>query len=804
MKPLRIALAGNPNCGKTTLFNRLTGTNQYVGNWPGVTVEKKEGKLKWNEGVTFIDLPGIYSLSPYSLEERIARDFLFDERPDAIINIVDGSSLERSLYLTTQLAELEIPMILAVNMADILQKTGDVLDLASLSQAFCSKACLISALNGDGVIELANLAVDAASSQHTAVTFFGGEVEHAIAHIEDNIDRFTEHGRARWLAVRLFENDPYVRARFENQESLLSQIDEERKRVEERLDDDAEAIIANERYEYIAAKLPTIYKKRKARKLSTSDKIDRVLTHRVFALPIFALIMFLVYFLSVTTIGGFATDWVNDHLFGDGFHLSRGASARYTEAVDAHAYAGLVIESFEKTASDQAIDPQTATNLSATFELRDENGELEETVSASFVDYQAARQIEEPDPTTFGAYVPGIPVLLDTWLQSINTAPWLQDLLINGIVAGVGAVLGFVPQMLVLFLCLALLEACGYMARVAFIMDRIFRKFGLSGKSFIPMLIGTGCSVPAIMATRTIENQRDRRLTIITTPFMPCSAKLPIIAMITGALFGGAVWVAPSAYFLGIGAVIISGIILKKTRLFAGDPAPFVMELPAYRAPRPSDVLRSVWERGSSFIKKAGSVILLATILIWFLSSYGFANGRFQATEMPQSLLAAIGRGIAWIFAPLGFGNWQAAVASVTGLIAKENVVGTFGILYGGLDQVAESGWQIWDQVRQSFTPIAAYSFLAFNLLAAPCFAAIGAMKRELVSRRWTWFSVIYQTGFAYTIALIINQIGQWIIGEGDTLGIVVALILVGLIVFFLFKPTYEEKVKRDTLRQYP
>ena len=715
---MKIALAGNPNSGKTTLFNALTGSNQFVGNWPGVTVEKKEGKLKKHDDVIITDLPGIYSLSPYTLEEVVARNYLINERPDAILNIIDGTNLERNLYLTTQLTELGIPVVVAVNMMDVVKKNGDKINMEELSRELGCEVVQISALKGDGVMEAAEEAINAARSAATVPQHsFSGPVEHALAHIEEAAVHNMPAEQQRWYAIKIFERDEKVMSQLNLSPSVLAHIEEDIVSAEKELDDDAESIITNERYIYISSILKGSYKKKSAGKLTTSDKIDRVVTNRFAALPIFAAVMFIVYFVSVTTVGTWATDWANDGLFGEGFHL-------------------------------------------------------------------------------FGSdiFVPGIPVLVESGLDAINCAAWLKGLILDGIVGGVGAVLGFVPQMLVLFFFLAFLESCGYMARIAFVMDRIFRKFGLSGKSFIPMLIGTGCGVPGIMASRTIENERDRRMTIMTTTFIPCGAKLPIIALIAGALFGGAWWVAPSAYFIGIAAIIISGIMLKKTSMFAGDPAPFVMELPAYHMPTFMNVLRSMWERGWSFIKKAGTIILLATIFVWFTSSFGWADGSFGMVDMDDSILAVIGSAIAWIFTPLGWGDWQAAVASITGLIAKENVVGTFGVLYGGLDEVAEDGREIWTNMQAAFTPLAAYSFLVFNLLCAPCFAAIGAIKREMNSAKWTWFAIGYQCLFAYGTAMVVYQLGLLFTGHGNVIGSAAAIAVVVFLIFMLVRPYRESK----------
>ena len=754
---IRIALAGNPNSGKTTLFNALTGSNQFVGNWPGVTVEKKEGRLKKHDHVIIMDLPGIYSLSPYTLEEVVARNYLIQDRPDAILNIIDGTNLERNLYLTTQLTELGIPVVVAVNMIDVVNKNGDKIYIDELSRQLGCKVVEISALKGTGIMEAAEEAIRASQSAKTVPQHrFSGAVEHAIAHIEEAAVHSMPAEQQRWYAIKIFERDEKVLEQLQLDPAVLSHIEEDIKAAEREMDDDAESIITNERYLYIASIIKGCCKRKNAGKLSTSDKIDRVVTNRWLALPIFAAVMFVVYFVSVTTVGGWATDWANDGVFGDGWHLFGIGSSAYEEASEEYAVPGAKVEAFEAAAEEKGLDPVQANGLTATAKLYDDNGNVEEEIPVDYNGYLEASKIEEPDPAAYGVWIPGIPGLVEKGLQAVHCAQWLQQLILNGVIAGVGAVLGFVPQMLVLFLFLAFLESCGYMARIAFVMDRIFRKFGLSGKSFIPMLIATGCGVPGIMASRTIENDRDRKMTIMTTTFIPCSAKLPIIALIAGALFDGAWWVAPSAYFIGVFAIIVSGIMLKKTKMFSGDPAPFVMELPAYHWPTVGNVLRSMWERGWSFIKKAGTVILLATIFVWFTSSFGWENGSFGMVDMESSILAVIGNAIAWIFTPLGWGTWQAAVASITGLIAKENVVGTFGVLFGGFEEVAENGWQVWQNVRAAFTPLAAYSFLIFNLLCAPCFAAIGAIRREMNSAKWTWFAIGYQCVFAYAFALVV------------------------------------------------
>ena len=787
---LKIALAGNPNSGKTTLFNALTGSNQFVGNWPGVTVEKKEGKLKKRDGVVITDLPGIYSLSPYTLEEVVARNYLINEGPDAILNIIDGTNLERNLYLTTQLTELGIPVVAAVNMMDVVRKNGDKIDTAALSRQLGCKVVELSALKGTGVAEAAEEAVRAANGGKTVPRHsFSGAVEHALAHIEAAVPAMPA-GRRRWYAVKIFERDEKVLEKLRLDKAVLSSLEQDIRAAETALDDDAESIIANERYRYIAAVVKSCCHKKDRGGLTVSDKIDRVVTNRWAALPIFAVVMFLVYFVSVTTVGAWATDWANDGVFGEGWHLLGIGSSAYEAAAEDYAVPGAVVEAFEAAAEEAGLDPAEAAGLTATAWLYGDNGDVVETIPVTFAAYEAAAALEEPDPAAFGVWVPGLPVLIRSGLEAVGCAAWLRDLILDGIVGGVGAVLGFVPQMLVLFLFLAFLESCGYMARIAFVMDRLFRKFGLSGKSFIPMLIGTGCGVPGIMASRTIENDRDRKMTIMTTTFIPCGAKLPIIALIAGALFGGAWWVAPSAYFTGIAAVIVSGILLKKTRLFAGDPAPFVMELPAYHWPTAGNVLRSMWERGWSFIKKAGTIILLSAVILWFLQAFGVEDGGFGMVEdLNNSILAAIGSGIAWLFKPLGWGHWQGAVATITGLIAKENVVGTFGVLFGGFEEVAENGWQIWADMREVFTPLAAYSFLVFNLLCAPCFAAMGAIKREMNSAKWTLFAIGYQCVFAYAVALIVYQLGMLFTGRGNAAGSIAAFAVLALILYLLLRP---------------
>ncbi len=705
---IKIALAGNPNSGKTTLFNALTGSNQFVGNWPGVTVEKKEGKLKGHEDVVIIDLPGIYSLSPYTLEEVVARNYLINETPDAILNIVDGTNLERNLYLSTQLIELGIPVVMAVNMMDIVSKNGDLIHMNKLSEKLGCPVVEISALKGKGISEAAEKAIQLAQTKKAVqrVHEFSSEVENVITHIESKIADDVKDNQKRFFAIKLLERDEKINSLMNKVPDVSAEI----KQLEDLMDDDTESIITNERYLYITSMIDKCYVKKNRDKLSTSDRVDRIVTNRFLALPIFALIMFVVYFVSVTTVGTIVTDWANDGVFGEGWQL-------------------------------------------------------------------------------FGMTIPGVPVIIEAGLNAIGCADWLKGLILDGIVSGVGAVLGFVPQMLILFMFLAFLESCGYMARVAFIMDRIFRKFGLSGKSFIPMLVGSGCGVPGIMASRTIENDRDRKMTIMTTTFIPCGAKLPIIALIAGALFNGAWWVAPSAYFVGIVAIVISGIILKKTKVFAGDPAPFVMELPAYHWPTVGNILRSMWERGWSFIKKAGTIILLSTVVVWFSSNFGLVDGKFIMVEdLQDGFLADFGKLLAPIFAPLGWGDWKSSVAAITGLIAKENVVGTFGVLYG-FSEVAEDGTEIWNTLASQMSALAAYSFLVFNLLCAPCFAAMGAIRREMNNRKWFWFAIGYQTGLAYLVSLCIFQIGQLITTGVFGLGTVVAIAIILMLIYLIFKP---------------
>ncbi len=704
---MKIALAGNPNSGKTTLFNALTGSNQYVGNWPGVTVEKKEGAMKGFSDVTLVDLPGIYSLSPYTLEEVVSRNYLLKEKPHAILNIVDATYLERNIYYTTQFGVLGIPVVIALNMMDVVEKTGDTIDTKAIEQALGCPVVRISALRGTGMEQAAKAAVSAAANH----SFFhchriSGDLDACLSAIEEKLPVEIPESRRRFYAVKLFERDERLADLFETIPDVSGEISA----MEEKLDDDSESIMANARYLFITELMKACIHHSNNPGKTPSERIDSLLTNRFLALPIFALIMFVVYYISVTTVGTWATDWTNDGLFGEGF-------------------------------------------------------------------------------TLFGNFIPGIPVLVEAGLTALETAPWLNSLILDGILGGVGAVLGFVPQILVLFLFLAFLEGCGYMARIAFIMDRIFRKFGLSGKSFIPILIGTGCSVPGIMASRTIENDRDRKVTVITTSFMPCSAKLPIIALIAGAMFQNAWWVAPSAYFVGIGAIMLSGLMLKKLTLFRGDESPFVMELPAYHMPTLGNILSGTWERGWSFIKKAGTVILLSTVVLWFMQNFGFEQGGFgMVTDLNNSVLTRLGNLIAWLFAPLGWGDWRAAVATVTGLIAKENVVGTFGILFGSAE-VAEDGAEIWAALRAAYSPLSAYSFLVFNLLCAPCFAAIGAIKREMNSAKWTAFAILYQTGFAYFVSLCIYQIGSFIGGQGSPLGLVIAVALMAAFFYLAFRP---------------
>lgn len=794
---VRIALAGNPNSGKTTLFNALTGSNQFVGNWPGVTVEKKEGKLKKHEGVTITDLPGIYSLSPYTLEEVVARNYLLGERPDAILNIIDGTNLERNLYLTTQLTELGIPVVVAINMMDLVKKNGDKINVEELSRQLGCKVVEISALKGTGVMAAAEAAIDAAKNSKTVPQHtFSGSVEHALAHIEEAAVHNMPEEQQRWYAIKIFERDDKVLSSLNIDKGVLEHIENDIKAVETEMDDDAESIITNERYIYIGEVIKACYKKKNHGGLSTSDKIDRIVTNRWLGLPIFAVVMFIVYWVAMVGVGAPATDWANDGLFGDGWHLL-GIDGGYGDLAEEYGEASLIVDGYDAYIEENG---SLAADGTFTYEVEDEETLAVSTETATMADYEKAKATierigEEPDPADYGVWVPGIPVLVGNALEAAGTADWLSGLILDGIVAGVGAVLGFVPQMLVLFLMLAFLEACGYMARIAFVLDRIFRKFGLSGKSFIPMLIGTGCGIPGIMASRTIENERDRRMTIMTTTFIPCGAKVPFIGMIAGALFGGSAWVSTSAYFIGMAAIILSGIMLKKTKMFAGDPAPFVMELPAYHWPTLGNVLRSMWERGWSFIKKAGTIILLSTIFVWFTSRFGWLDGQFGMLEEDQisaSILAKIGNAICWIFAPLGWGNWQATVASITGLVAKENIVGTLGVLYSG------GAGTVYDAIAAAFNGITGYSFLVFNLLCAPCFAAIGAIKREMNSPKWTWFAIGYQCGFAYAVALMINQFGGLFTGNANIIGVIAAVIVLAAIIYMLVRP-YKEATKLTT-----
>ena len=817
---IKIALAGNPNCGKTTLFNALTGSNQFVGNWPGVTVEKKEGKLKKHKDVTIMDLPGIYSLSPYTLEEVVARNYLVGERPDAILNLIDGTNLERNLYLTTQLTELGIPVVVAINMIDLVKKNGDSINIDELSRQLGCKVVEISALKGTGIMEAAEAAIKAAGSTKTIpMHSFNGVVEHAIAHIEEAAVHNMPEEQQRWYAIKIFERDDKVLAKLDIPQNVIDHIEKDIQAAEKELDDDAESIITNERYIYIASIIKSCYKKKNKGKLTTSDKIDKVVTNRWLGLPIFAVIMFLVYYISMQTVGTAATDWANDGLFGDGWHLFGIGSSQAAEAEETYGDSDAIIEAFNAQYGNddiaEAVDLEsenysedaakaaltelvnlTPSDASVTYSVQDEEtleitetpdtkkSDLEKAVS-NYLNTDYKEGYGAPDAATYGIWVPGIPVLIGNGLDAINCADWLNGLILDGVVAGVGAVLGFVPQMLVLFILLAFLESCGYMARIAFVLDRIFRKFGLSGKSFIPMLVGTGCGVPGIMASRTIENERDRRMTIMTTTFIPCGAKQPFIAMIAGAIFGGSPWIATSAYFIGMAAIVVSGIMLKKTKMFSGDPAPFVMELPAYHLPTVGNLLRSMWERGWSFIKKAGTIILLSTIFVWFTTYFGFVDGTFRMLgedEIGNSILAAIGNGLAWIFAPLGWGNWQATVASITGLVAKENIVGTMGILYPG-------GWT---EIGAAFTGLSGFSFLLFNLLCAPCFAAMGAIKREMNNIKWFWFAIGYQCVFAYVIAFMVFQFGSIFAGGLNVIGLIFAVAVFAFMIYMLVRP-YKE-----------
>ena len=828
---ITIALAGNPNCGKTTLFNALTGSNQFVGNWPGVTVEKKEGKLKKHNDVVITDLPGIYSLSPYTLEEVVARDYLIGERPNAILNIIDGTNLERNLYLTTQLVELGIPVVVAINMMDVVKKNGDKINTQELSRELGCPVVEISALKGTGIQEAAEAAVQAAQNGHTVPQHtFTGVVEHALAHIEEAAVHNLPEEQQRWYAIKIFERDDKVLAKMDLDAQVAAHIEEDIKAAEEELDDDAESIITNERYVYIASIIKGCYKKKQVGKLSTSDKIDKIVTNRWLGLPIFAVVMFLVYYISMVTVGSSATDWANDGVFGDGWHLfwigtSQAADAEETYGDTDDILAGFIDaygtedmanaidtenenynDANAKAALDQLVAATPAdasvtytTEDEETLEKTDHTGTKKAALEEAVANYENTDYKEgygAPDASEYGVWVPGIPVLLGNLLEKANSPEWLSGLLLDGIVAGVGAVLGFVPQMLVLFFLLAILEGCGYMSRIAFVLDRIFRKFGLSGKSFIPMLIGTGCGIPGVMASRTIENERDRRMTIMTTTFIPCGAKVPFIGMIAGAIFGGSAIVSTSAYFIGMAAIIMSGIMLKKTKMFSGDPAPFVMELPAYHVPTLGNVLRSTWERGWSFIKRAGTIILASSIILWFLQGFGFTEAGFGMVEDNNtSLLAAIGGAVCFIFRPLGFGTWQATVATVTGLIAKENVVSTFGVLFGLGADLTEEDPGLLAAVGTHFTALSAYSFMIFNLLCAPCFAAMGAIKREMNNARWTLGAIGYMCGFAYVVSLIVYQLGGLITGEVSFgIGtIAAAAALVGLVYLLVRRNKYDE-----------
>ncbi len=814
---IRIALAGNPNCGKTTLFNTLTGSNQYVGNWPGVTVEKKEGKLKGHKDVIVTDLPGIYSLSPYTPEEIVARNYLVGERPEAILNIIDGTNLERNLYLTTQFLELGIPVVAAVNMMDVVQKNGDKIDTVQLSKNLGCPVVEISALKNTGVDEAVEAAIKAAEENSFATPRhnFSGAVEHAIAHIEEAVLHDLPEEQQRWYAVKIFERDEKIMSLLNLSENIRSHIENDIRAAELELDDDAESIITNDRYNYISTIIKGVLTRKNNGGMTTSDKIDRIVSNRWLGLPIFALIMFLVYYISMVTVGNAATEWTNDGLFGDGWYLLGIGRSDYNAAAEDYAAAATAIDAFGMSVdpeesgfseysavrelldfrpeNDTALitvqDPENLTEREVTVYYGDiPRNSPENTNPMSFTDaaeYYKRNGFAEPVPGDFGVWVPGIPVLIEAGLDAVNCAGWLKGLILDGIVAGVGGVLGFVPQLLVLFLMLAFLESCGYMSRVAFVLDRIFRKFGLSGKSFIPILIGTGCGVPGIMASRTIENESDRRMTVITTTFIPCGAKVPFIALIAGAVFGGSPWVSTGAYLIGVAAIIVSGIMLKKTRPFASKPAPFVMELPAYHMPTIRSVLGSMWERGWSFIKKAVTVILLSSVVVWFFSNFGFVDGGFtmlDETRMEHSILAVIGGAVCWLFAPLGWGNWQSAVASLTGLIAKENIVGTLGVLYGGSAGVAGA-----------FTPISAMSFLIFNLLCAPCVGAISAIKREMNSAKWFWFAIGYECGFAYAVSLIVNNLGNLLTGNASGAlgigGVIAAFAVLAVILFLLFRP---------------
>lgn len=805
---IRIALAGNPNSGKTTLFNALTGSHRSVGNWPGVTVEKKEGYLKDDGNVIITDLPGIYSLSPYTPEEKAARDYLINERPDAILNIIDGTNPERNLYLTTQLAELGIPMVCAVNMMDEVEKNGDVIDTEAMSKAMGCKVTKLSALKGTGVAEAARAAIRAAGDGIAPrIKIFPADVESALVKIENTALATLPEELRRWFAVKLFERDAAAVAALPA--PLKTQVGEKTesiiKEAEKACGDDSESIITNGRYTYIESLMKSCRKKKSTGKPTVSERIDRVLTGRFTALPVFVLVMFAVYFLSVSTVGAWAADWSSDGLFGAGWHLYGGAE--YREAAEEYAVYKAAIDAFEAAAAEAGLDPETAVNLIADAKIYDEEGGIISEFPVTYDDYIAAMAVKKPNPADYGLWIPGAGALVSDVLDAAGCTAesdfsWMRELVLGGVVGGVGSVLSFVPQLTVLFLLLSFLESCGYMARIAFILDRIFRRFGLSGRSFIPMLVGTGCGVPGIMASRTIKNERDRRMTVMTTTFMPCGAKLPMIALMSGALFGGAWWVAPSAYFMGVASIALSGTMLKKTRLFSGEPAPFVMELPAYRLPSAAVLLRSARERVYSFIKKAGTVIFLSVLLLWLLQRFGFENGKFvMVNELDRSVLAAMGNAVAWIFGPLGFGNWESAAAVMSGLVAKENIVGTFGVLFGGSDGFRESSRQLWENMRGIFTPASAYSFLAFNLLCAPCFAAMNAIAKEMNSARWTLFAIGYQCAFAYAVSLIIYQFASLASGNADIPGAVAATLVTVVMIFMLFRPYGGHGAKRRQVR---
>ncbi len=813
---MTIALAGNPNSGKTSLFNVLTGANQTVGNWPGVTVEKKEGALKSDKSIKIADLPGIYSLSPYSLEEVITRNYLLQEKPDAIINIIDATNLERNLFLTTQLLELGIPTVVALNMIDVVRKRGEVIDIEFLSEKIGCPVVEISALKNEGIDNLVLTAIAAGNGNGAEpLHIFAGVTEHAIAHIEESLGSSIPENKKRFYAVKIFERDSKINDALSLSSSILSHIEGHIVEAEKEMDDDSESIITNERYTYISGIIKGCYKSKRHIAETTSDKIDKVVTNRFLAIPIFVAVIFVIYYIAVSTVGAVGTDWANDGLFGDGWHLFGIGAGAYEDAVGDYGDASNVVggyieaqgldelaetldseaEDFDPLLASAALSAMLASVDSAytftyevedeeTLEVMEEAATGEDVVEA--VELLLSYNLEEPDPADYGIWVVGIPVIIEGGLDAIGCADWLKALLLDGIVAGVGAVLGFVPQMLVLFIMLALLEECGYMARVAFILDRVFRRFGLSGKSFIPILISTGCGIPGVMASRTIESEKDRRMTVMTATFMPCGAKLPVIALIAGAIFGGAWWVAPSAYFAGIAAIIISGIMLKKTKMFSGEPTPFVMELPSYHRPTSGSVFRSMWERSWSFIKKAGTVILATTIVIWFTSSFSWSLEMVDDYE--GSILESIGSTLSWIFVPLGFGTSEATVATLLGLVAKENFVATFGILYG-FGEVTENGVEFWGRLRAEYTALAAYAVLIFNLLCAPCFAAIGAIKREMNNGKWTWFSIAYQCGFGYCIALMVYQFGSLFMGNGNMIGTIAALIVLVAMLYQLFRP---------------